>query len=162
VNHSLGPITQNCWVVADIASAETHFSISLGVGEWLRFPGVHFGPDVCTYRGEPADFVVDVSLAYVGELQIELIRPVSGDSIYSEYLERTGGGLHHVCYEPDDFDGALADLTDSGWEVVQSGEMAGGLMRFAYASSQFLGNSYIEIAQISPELHALFAAIRPT
>jgi hypothetical protein len=161
MSHPLGPITQNCWVVTDIAATEMQFSSNLGASEWLRFPDVHFGPSSCTYRGAPADFVVDVSLAYVGELQIELIRPVRGDSIYAEFLERTGGGLHHACYEPDDFDGAVAGLAVAGWEIVQAGEMAGGLMRFAYATNEFFGNSYIEIAQISPELRALYGQIRP-
>ena len=41
-------------------------------------PDVHFGPDACTYRGRPADFVADISLSYAGDMQLELIAPVAG------------------------------------------------------------------------------------
>ena len=54
-------------------------------------PDVHFGPDTCTYRGAPADFVANISLSYAGDMQLELIEPVSGDSIYSEFLRDSAG-----------------------------------------------------------------------
>lgn len=64
--------------------------------------GVHFTPDTCSYRGEPADFVADIALSYAGDMQLELIAPVSGRSIYSEFLRDSGPGLHHICVEAAD------------------------------------------------------------
>ena len=40
-------------------------------------PDVHFGPDTCTYRGRPADFVAHISFSYAGDTQLELIAPVT-------------------------------------------------------------------------------------
>ena len=113
-------------------------------------------PDTCTYRGGPADFVADISLSYAGETQLELIAPVSGESIYSEFLDSTGPGLHHVCIETDDMDRALAER---GAEVVQRGVMPGG-MEFAYISDTDSGVPYIEIAYIPPEIRAFFDYIK--
>lgn len=86
---------QIAWVTGDIGATETALTGLLGVKKWIRLNGVHFRPDTCTYREKPADFVADISLSYLGDIQLELIEPVSGQSIYSEFLENGGGGLHH-------------------------------------------------------------------
>jgi len=147
---------QIAWVTRDLDTTEKALTTLLGAKKWIRMPGVHFAPDTCTYRGGPADFVADISLSYAGETQLELIAPVSGESIYSEFLDSTGPGLHHVCIETDDMDRALAER---GAEVVQRGVMPGG-MEFAYISDTDAGVPYIEIAYIPPEIRAFFDYIK--
>ena len=78
---SEGPITQVAWVTDDIAATEAAIGSQFGITQWTSMGDIHFGPETCTYRGEPADFVAKVSLAYSGDLQLELIQPVSGDSV---------------------------------------------------------------------------------
>ena len=97
---------QIAWVTRDLDATEKALTMLLGAKKWMRMPGVHFGPDTCTYRGKPADFVADISLSYAGETQLELIAPVSGESIYTEFLDRAGPGLHHICVEVDDLEEA--------------------------------------------------------
>ena len=121
---------QIAWVTRDLDATEKALTTLLGAKKWIRMPAVHFGPDTCTYRGRPADFVADISLSYAGDTQLELIAPVQGESIYTEFLDRAGAGLHHVCVEADDVERALAERNA---EVVQRGVMPGG-MEFAYVS----------------------------
>ena len=147
---------QIAWVTRDLDATEKALTTLLGAKKWIRMPGVHFGPDACTYRGGPADFVADISLSYAGDTQLELIAPVTGESIYSEFLDSTGPGLHHVCIETDDMERALAER---GAEVVQRGVMPGG-MEFAYISDTDSGVPYIEIAYIPPEIRAFFDYIK--
>jgi catechol 2,3-dioxygenase-like lactoylglutathione lyase family enzyme len=92
---------QIAWVTADLDATERTLTDLLGARKWVRMPAVHFGPDTCTYRGRPADFRADISLSYAGEMQLELIAPVSGESIYTEYLRDSGPGLHHIAIEAD-------------------------------------------------------------
>lgn len=155
-----GPIVQICWVVDDIAAAETFHSAHFGAGRWTRMPDVRFGPEEATYRGAPANFTAHVSLAYVGDVQLELIQPVSGDSIYTEFLARSEAGLHHICFETDDIEGSVARAREEGLEVVQRGVMSGGLMQFAYVDGARWGAPYVEIVQLTEEIRAFFAAIR--
>ncbi|WP_101946747.1 VOC family protein [Mycobacterium sp. 3519A] len=147
---------QIAWVSRDLDATEAALTTLLGVRKWIRMPGVHFAPDSCTYRGQPADFVADISLSYAGDTQLELIAPVQGDSIYTEFLAAAGPGLHHVCIEVDDVEQALADRDA---EVVQRGVMPGG-MEFAYVSAADAGVPYLEIARISPEIRAFFDYIK--
>jgi len=147
---------QIAWVTRDLDATEKALTTLLGARKWIRMPGVHFGPETCTFRGQPADFVADISLSYAGDTQLELIAPVQGESIYTEFLSRSGPRLHHVCIEADDIDAALAERDA---DVVQRGVMPGG-MEFAYASADGAGVPYIEIAHISPEIRAFFDYVK--
>jgi catechol 2,3-dioxygenase-like lactoylglutathione lyase family enzyme len=147
---------QIAWVTRDLDATERALTTLLGAKKWVRMPGVHFGPEACTYRGGPADFVADISLSYAGDTQLELIAPVTGASIYTEFLDSVGPGLHHVCIEADDVERAV---TERGAEVVQRGVMPGG-MEFAYVTAQDSGVPYIEIAYIPSEIRAFFDYIK--
>jgi catechol 2,3-dioxygenase-like lactoylglutathione lyase family enzyme len=153
---------QIAWVARRLDATEKALTTLLGAKKWVRIPGVHFAPETCTFRGRPADFVADISFSYAGEMQLELIAPVSGESIYSEFLERSGPGLHHICVEVGDvdaFDSALRNAESQGGTVVQQGVMPGG-MRFGYLSAEHAGVPYIEIAHISPEIRAFFDYVK--
>jgi catechol 2,3-dioxygenase-like lactoylglutathione lyase family enzyme len=153
--HAQTPV-QIAWVTRDLDATEKALTTLLGAKKWVRMPGVHFGPDTCTYRGRPADFVADISLSYAGDTQLELIAPVNGDSIYTEFLDRTGAGLHHICVEVDDVEAALAER---GAEVVQRGVMPGG-MEFAYVTAAQAGVPYVEIAYVPSEIRAFFDYVK--
>lgn len=156
------PPVQIAWVTEDLAATEATLTALLGVRKWVRMPGVHFAPEACTYRGEPADFVADIALSYVGDMQLELIAPVSGRSIYSDFLREGGPGLHHICVEADDAEDFAAMLDDAaarGADVVAQGVMPGG-MRFAYVSAPDAGVPFVEIAVITPEIRSVFDYIK--
>jgi catechol 2,3-dioxygenase-like lactoylglutathione lyase family enzyme len=155
-----GPIFQVAWVVDDIETSEQWFTDAFGVARWHRFPDVHFGPDLCRYRGEPADFVIHVSIGYLGDQQLELIQPVSGRSLYVEHLERSGPGLHHVAWVPEDLDAAVAEASSRGLAITQEGAFAGGAMRFVYLDGSAGGAPHIELLELAPELEAFFGRLR--
>jgi catechol 2,3-dioxygenase-like lactoylglutathione lyase family enzyme len=154
---------QIAWVTASLEATETALTGLLGVKKWVRMPGVHFAPDTCVHRGAPADFVADISLSYLGDMQLELIEPVSGESVYSEFLrDNAAGGLHHICIEAPDpagFDAALSAASGRGVEIACQGQMPGG-MRFAYLSEPSAGVPYLEIAHVPDEIRSFFDYIK--
>jgi catechol 2,3-dioxygenase-like lactoylglutathione lyase family enzyme len=153
--HAQTPV-QIAWVTHDLDATEKALTTLLGAKKWIRMPGVHFGPDTCTLRGKPADFVADISLSYAGDTQLELIAPVSGQSIYTEFLDAAGPGLHHICIEADDVERALAECDV---DAVQRGVMPGG-MEFAYVSADDAGVPYIEIAYVPDEIRTFFDYVK--
>lgn len=155
-----GPVTQLAWVTEDIGATAGLLSRSFGVGSWTQLPDIHFDPEHCTLHGAPADFVVHVALAYAGDLQLELIQPVRGESIYTEFLARSGPGLHHLCFEVDDMAAARAAAEMAGLPVVQAGSMMAGAMEFAYVDGSAHGVPYVELARIGPDMQAFFEAIK--
>ena len=149
-------------MTADLAATERMLSALLGARTWVRMPDVHFGPDTCTHGGEPADFVADISLSYAGDMQLELIVPVRGESIYAEFLASHGAGLHHICVavpDADAFEAALDDAAAAGAPVVTRGVMPGG-MHFGYVSGTDAGVPFVEIAYIPPDIQAFFDHVK--
>jgi catechol 2,3-dioxygenase-like lactoylglutathione lyase family enzyme len=154
----VGSPVQIAWVTNDLAATETALTTILGVKKWIRMRDVHFSPDTCSYLGRPADFVASISLSYLGDMQLELITPVRGPNIYSDFLRANRPGLHHICLEADSaeqFAATVAAATEHGASVVQQGVMPGGL-RFAYLSAPQAGVPFVEIVHISAEIRQFF------
>ena len=75
-----------------------------------------------TYRGKPGNWVCHLHIGYAGDTQIELMEPVSGDSIFQESLDQHGDAIQHVAYwlNDADYDAAAAHLEASGYPLIQS------------------------------------------
>ena len=66
--------------------------------------------------------------------QIELIEPLTGPSLYHEWLDEHGEGLHHIGMRVPDLQAGIRDMAERGWDVLQSGRGYGldGDGGFAY------------------------------
>jgi methylmalonyl-CoA/ethylmalonyl-CoA epimerase len=49
---------------------------------------------------------------------IELIHPLRGEGPVATYLEKRGGGLHHLCFRSDDIDADVARLREKGYQFL--------------------------------------------
>jgi catechol 2,3-dioxygenase-like lactoylglutathione lyase family enzyme len=155
-----GPIVQIAWVTDDIDATERLLSDQFGAGRWTRIPEVRFEAETTTYRGRPSELVCHVSLAYAGDLQLELIQPVSGESVHTEFLAAHGPGLHHVCFATDDLEAACSRAEAAGHSVAQRGSMMDGEIEFAYLDCSTAGAPYVELARIGPVMQEFFDAVR--
>jgi len=114
---------QVAWVVPDIEAAERFFREALGVPGFAKLENVRAQDTAGSYQGRPGDFVFHLYMAYSNGALLELIQPVSGESIYREFLEsHPQGGVQHVAYiVPEaEFADAVSQLTDKGYPVVQA------------------------------------------
>jgi methylmalonyl-CoA epimerase len=59
------------------------------------------------------DQKVRVAMLPLGESRIELLEPTSDDSPISKFLEKRGGGIHHIAVEVDDIEASLKHLKDT-------------------------------------------------
>lgn len=142
--------TQVSYVVRDIDATAAWFGKALGVqfGETRNY--TLGGADYpMTAGGRPVAGQVGIKLALAraggrGELEIELIQPDGGDSVFSKFVERTGGGLHHVAFETDDFDAAAGPF-ESGGILPRAVDRDGS--RIAYLDCRGAGASIVEVAQ---------------
>lgn len=159
--HDQTPV-QIAWVTRDLDATEATLTALLGAGKWTRMTDVHFAPESCTYRGAPADFTAHVSFSYAGDTQLEVIAPVRGVGVYSEFLDAHGPGLHHVCVtapDPEAFHARVADARAAGVDVVAEGVMSGGML-FAYLSNPDAGVPYLEIAFVPPDIQKFFDYVK--
>lgn len=76
-----------------------------------------------TYYGKPSDAESLVSQAYSGGTFIELIQPISGPSVFKDYIDKKpAGGMQHVAYSMPiaNFDEVIAEFENKGFPVISS------------------------------------------
>ncbi len=81
---------------------------------------------------------VRVAMLPLGESRIELLEPTSDDSPISKFLEKRGGGIHHIAVEVDDIEAALAKLKAKGVRLIDESPRIGAegcLVAFVHPSS---------------------------
>jgi methylmalonyl-CoA/ethylmalonyl-CoA epimerase len=94
------------------------------------------------------DQKVRVAMLPLGESRIELLEPTSDDSPISKFLEKRGGGIHHIAVEVDDITTALRKLKDKGMRLIDESPRIGAegcLAAFVHPSST--GGVLLELVQ---------------
>ena len=107
-------------VVRDLDVALERYADAVSDEPWRVWT---YGPSVVPlqqYRGADAGFEMRIALSSTTP-QIELIEPRRGPSIYAEWLDAHGEGLHHLGMFEADLDGGIARMLARGFEVVQIG-----------------------------------------
>ena len=114
---------QIAWVVKDITVAKKFFQDVLGISSLSNVVTIRVKEFDATYYGEPSDAESLVSQAYSGGTFIELIQPLSGPSIFHDYIEKNpAGGVQHVAYRVPvaNLDKIISEFADKGFPVISS------------------------------------------
>lgn len=135
-------------VVKDLDEAIRYYDTLFGWGPFRvrtmdvkRFPGFFF-------RGQPAACRFKVALGHSGPRVIELFQPLEGESPYAEFARAKGEGLHHLGFQIDDVDGAVAALSREGITPMFHGKSPQG--SFAYFDTDRIGGIVVELLDFSP------------
>jgi methylmalonyl-CoA/ethylmalonyl-CoA epimerase len=129
-------------VIRDIEAKIANLSKTFGIGPWrlIDFPPPD-RPDMQRfYHGEPADYTARLAFADLGTVELELIEPIEGKSIWKDFLDQHGEGIHHIRFNTLDEKPLLADMANEGIEVLQWG--AGtrpGTAYFYFGSEEQIG-----------------------
>ena len=94
------------------------------------------------------DQKVRVAMLPVGESRIELLEPTSDDSPISKFLDKRGGGIHHIAVETGDIEASLQRLKDNGVRLIDQHPRIGAegcLVAFVHPSST--GGVLLELVQ---------------
>jgi methylmalonyl-CoA epimerase len=54
-----------------------------------------------------------------GDGEVELVQPTADDTGIARYLAKRGEGMHHICFEVDDIQAAMAKMAASGLQVLE-------------------------------------------
>jgi methylmalonyl-CoA/ethylmalonyl-CoA epimerase len=84
-------------------------------------------------------------MASLGSIRIELIQPVEGKSLWGDFLEAKGEGLHHLGFTVSDLKKEDAELTQKGFKLLFKSNYKNGGGAAYYSHS--LSNILIEIVQ---------------
>ena len=142
-------IAQICVIVPDLDRAVENYWKVFGIGPWSFYT---YGTPLVkrmTRHGRPSEYKMRVALANVGPMRIELIEPLEGDTVYSEFVEKHGYGVHHVGVLTDNMATALHQAEEAGLEMTQDGAGFGpdDDGHYAYLDTEELIGTTIELIE---------------
>jgi methylmalonyl-CoA/ethylmalonyl-CoA epimerase len=73
------------------------------------------------YYGEPGNFTARMAFVDLGQVELELIQPLTGQSIWSDFLEKHGEGIHHIRFNTFDHEAVIDYLSRHDIGVSQKG-----------------------------------------
>ena len=116
-------LTQIAWVVKDIETTLRFFQDVMGIKNFSKVDTIRVKEFGATYYGEPSNAESLVALAYTGGIFIELIQPLSGNSIFQDYIDKNpAGGIQHFAYSTpvDKLNKIISEFSDKGFPVISS------------------------------------------
>lgn len=150
-SHNLYPLnhlTQYAFVVRDVKKVSDYYA-------GLVFDAMSVDHNVSVdrnYRGKPGIFEMYLGWWRFGDITYEWIQSLKGSSVYDEFLQAHGEGLHHLAFAVRDMDEATKLMASRGAPVSQSGgwDNPGSKGRFAYLDAEPHGGVTIELLWDAP------------
>ena len=116
-------LTQIAWVVKDIEATLRFFQDVMGINNFSKVDTIRVKEFGATYYGKPSNAESLVAMAYSGGTFIELIQPVSGNSVFQDYIDKNpAGGIQHFAYSipVDKLNKIISEFSDKGFSVISS------------------------------------------
>lgn len=145
-------LAQIGWVVPDIYIAAKFLGNTLGIAGFPPPEHVRAQDLDMSYYGEvvPGEWLT--TQTYNGGTFIELIQPLSGQSMFHDYLAKyPAGGTQHLAFRlpVSDFDRVTGDLREQGYVIIS--EVDHPIARMAFFDTYQTLGVVTEIMGITPE-----------
>ena len=127
-------VTQVALIVKDIEKTKNKIAEFLGVPAPPHFGGGEFAITKTEYKGNPApDANCLLAFFQVGDnLSLELIQPNGVASVWQDFLDENGEGLHHIAFVVKGMDDAIEKCEKFGMTLVQKGNYGDGNGCYSY------------------------------
>ncbi|MDR2629483.1 MAG: VOC family protein [Spirochaetaceae bacterium] len=142
-------LTQVAFIVRDVEKTKVKFAEFLGVPPPAVVDGGKFEITGTQYQGKPApDANCLMAFFDVGpQVQIELIQPNGAQSVWQDYLNEHGEGLHHIAFGVKGMDGKIRACERFGLPCVQRGKYGNAGGEYAYLDARSDLKCYIELLE---------------
>lgn len=143
----LPTVTQIGIVVPNLEEAIVSYQEKFFVGPFERIEDFQkLGYRETYYRGEPEKFNSTFAFFSLGAMEVEIIQPLSGRSIYWDFLNAGRQGLHHLGFDVyGDLDQRVRAYAEVGIDVLMSGK--GPNRAFAYLDTERVGGVIFELLE---------------
>jgi methylmalonyl-CoA/ethylmalonyl-CoA epimerase len=95
-------------------------------------------------RGKEKRIKARLAFATLGQVEIEFIQILEGDSMHLEFLREHGEGLHHLGFKVKDFQAKVEQAKAMGFEVLQTGPFG---RVYAYLDTRRCGGIIVELIE---------------
>jgi methylmalonyl-CoA/ethylmalonyl-CoA epimerase len=136
---------------------------TFGIGPWNVFVCEEGQMSDTTYHGKPSRYSFKAAMTQhkEGAFELELIEPLSGDNIYSDFLKEHGEGTQHICghreYSLEAYNKTEKAMEKAGFPCLMGGTMYTDstsnrlyVGRYGYFDTTKVLGTILEILQVSP------------
>lgn len=89
-----------------------------------------------------------VAFMPIGGSEVELVEPQESENGLAKFLAKRGEGIHHICFEVDDIEAALARLRENGAQLIDETPRTNASgMRYAFIHPKSAHGVLIELYQ---------------
>lgn len=97
---------------------------------------------------------VRVAFLKIGESKIELLEPTSPDSPIAGFIEKRGGGIHHIAIQVDSINEDIEKHHQGGARLIDKEPRVGAHdMKIAFIHPKSTSGVLLELCQESDEMH---------
>ena len=127
-------LTQVALIVKDIDKTKKKLAEFFGVDEPPAFGGGDFAVTQTQYKGNPApDAKCRMAFFDVGDgVQLELIEPNGVASVWQDFLDEKGEGIHHIAFGVKGMESVILSCENFGMKLVQKGNYGDGGGCYSY------------------------------
>ena len=127
-------ITQIAFIVKDIETTKKKYAEFLGVDVPVTIEGGEYEITGTTYKGQPApDAKCQMAFFNVGpNLSLELIQPNGVSSVWQDFLDENGEGIHHIALLVKGMDDKIIACEKFGMKLLQRGKYGDASGEYAY------------------------------
>ena len=125
------------FIVKDLDATKKKFAEFFGVPVPESVGGGDYGVTHTQYMGRPAPDA-NCKMAFFdagGAMQIELIQPNGAKSVWQDFLDEHGEGIHHIAFQIKGMKEKTEACEKFGMKCVQRGEYGDGSGRYAYMAA---------------------------
>jgi 4-hydroxyphenylpyruvate dioxygenase-like putative hemolysin len=140
----LPPVEQIGIVVRDADLAAEFFTSTFG---WGPFKISEVEMKGFTYDGRTGDCRLKMAFARSGNVEIELIEVLEGETPHSDFLRRHGEGMQHLRFRVDDCDAMTAALAREGVDPLFHQRFP-GIAAFAYMKTDKTSGLMVELFEM--------------
>ena len=154
----LGPINHVAMAVKDWEKTARGFASLMGLKTWRKMEIPSAIMEKAEYYGKPAEFVWISAFAKLGDTLIELCQPVSGETVFADFVNQYGDGMQHVgdLSHPEPLE-LVRRYTSQGVKVANYCKIAGIAELFFLDTREQLGGMFLEV--VAPPTYAQIAAM---
>lgn len=133
-------------VVADAESTADRYRSLLGIDDWrVNYVDSTEGLGIFMQEGRRTELRAKIVWADLGGVEIELIEPQDDESVFAEFLQTRGPGVHHIMLRAAGYRQGRDHLASNGVPLLLEGQQQD--TRFClFDSSESLG-TIIELAE---------------
>ena len=127
-------LTQVALVVNDIEKTKARIAKLFGVEEPPAFGSGDFAVTQTQVHGKPSpDAACRMAFFSIGNgVQLELIEPNDTPSVWRDFLNEKGEGLHHIAFNVNGMEAVIKSCQDFGMTLVQKGNYGDGGGCYSY------------------------------